>query len=139
MIAGLLWVALWRPLVDWHAQEMRRLDNAQRLLDWVTLNEARARAVAKEARQRNDAPTGSILPTITQAAEAAGIRLARLQPESGGAVSVSLEQQPFEQVVAWLAKLRDGDGVRVMQAALDAHRTPGYVNAQLRLTAENNP
>ena len=139
LTAGLLWIALWRPLLDWHAQELRRLDNAQQLFEWVTLNEARARAAAKDARQRNEAPTGSILPTITQAAEAAGIRLARLQPESGGAVSVSLEQQPFEQVVAWLARLSDDEGVRVMQGTLDAHRTPGYVNAQLRLTASATP
>ena len=133
--AALLWIAAWRPLVDWHAQEMRRLDNAQRLLEWMTLNEERARAAAKGEGQRNEAGTGSILPAITQAAEAAGIRLARLQPESGGAVSVSLEQQPFDQVVAWLANLSDGNGVRVVQASLDAHRAPGFINAQLRLAA----
>ena len=133
--AALLWIAIWRPLVDWHTHEKRRLDNAQRLLEWVTLNEGRARAAAKGAEQRNEVGTGSILPAITQAAEAAGIRLARLQPESGGAVSVSLEQQSFEQVVAWLAKLGDDDGVRVVQASLDAHRAPGFVNAQLRLAA----
>ena len=78
--AALLWIAAWHPLVDWHAQEMRRLDNAQRLLEWMTLNEERARAAAKGEGQRNEAGTGSILPAITQAAEAAGIRLARLQP-----------------------------------------------------------
>ena len=133
--AALLWIAAWHPLVDWHAQEMRRLDNAQRLLEWMTLNEERARAAAKGEGQRNEAGTGSILPAITQAAEAAGIRLARLQPESGGAVSVSLEQQPFDQVVAWLANLSDGNGVRVVQASLDAHRAPGFINAQLRLAA----
>ena len=137
MSAALLWSAVWRPLDDWHAHEMRRFDNAQRLLEWVTLNEGRARALAlaKGAEQRNEVGTGSILPAITQAAEVAGIRLARLQPESGGAVSVSLEQQSFEQVVSWLAKLRDGNGVRVVQASLDAHRAPGFVNAQLRLAA----
>ena len=133
--AALLWTAVWRPLEDWHAQEMRRLDNAQRLLEWVTLNEGRARAAATGAGQPNEAATGSILPTITQAAEAAGIRLARLQPEGGGAVSVSLEQQSFDQVVAWLAKLSEGHGVRAVQASLDAHRSPGFINAQLRLAA----
>ena len=133
--ATLLWLAVWRPLADWHEREMRRLDNAQRLLEWVTLNEGRARAAAKGASQRNEAGTGSIMPAITQAAEAAGIRLARLQPESGGAVSVSLEQQPFDQVVAWLAQLDDRSGVRVTQASVDAHRAPGFINAQLRLNS----
>ena len=135
MIAALLWMSVWQPLSDWQARELRRLDNAQRLFEWVTLNEGRARAAAAGAGQRDEAGTGSILPAITQAAEAAGIRLARLQPESGGAVSVSLEQQPFDQVVAWLAKLGDGKGIRVVQASLDAHRSPGFINAQLRLSA----
>ena len=131
--ATLLWLAVWLPLADWQEREMRRLDNAQQLFEWVTVNEGRARAAANGAGQRDEAGTGSILPAITQAAEAAGIRLARLQPESGGAVSVSLEQQPFDQVLAWLAKLDDGSGVRVVQASLDAHRAPGFVNARLRL------
>ena len=135
MIAALLWTSVWQPLSDWQEREMRRLDNAQRLFEWVTLNEGRARVAAEGAGQRDEAGTGSILPAITQAAEAAGIRLARLQPESGGAVSVSLEQQPFDQVVAWLAKLGDSNGIRVVQASLDAHRAPGFVNAQLRLSA----
>lgn len=133
LAALLLWTAVWRPLGDWQASELRRLENAQQLFEWVTLNEQRARAAAQGASQRSAAGSGSILPAITQAADAAGIRLARLQPESGGAVSVSLEQQSFDQVVAWLAKLGDGNGVRVVQASVDAHRAPGFINAQLRL------
>ena len=133
--ATLLWLAVWRPLADWQARELRRLDNAQRLFDWVTANEGRARAAAKGAGRRSAAGAGSILPAITQAAEAAGIRLARLQPESGGAVSVSVEQQRFDQVVAWLVALDDGNGVTVVQASMDAHRMPGFVNAQLRLAS----
>ena len=135
LVAALLWLAVWRPLMDWQEREMRRLDNAQRLFEWVTVNEGRARAAARGGNQRSDAETVSILPAITQAAEAAGIRLARLQPQSDSAVSVSLEQQPFDQVLAWLAKLDDDNGVRVVQASLDAHRAPGFVNAQLRLNS----
>lgn len=133
--ATLAWLAVWQPLADWQDRESRRLANAQRLLEWVSVNEERARAAARGASQRTDDRAGSILPVITQAAETAGIRLARLQPESGGAVSVSLEQQSFDQVVAWLSKLEQDNGVRVVQASLDAHRAPGFVNAQLRLNA----
>ena len=130
----LLWLGLWRPLADWQAQETARLQRAQVLLAWVSANEAQARAAAGAAAKDAPADAKAVIPAITQAAAAAGVRLSRLQPESGGGVSVFLQQQSFAKVVALIAQLQEGSGVVVELASIDAHRTPGFVDAQLRLS-----
>ena len=132
--AAFLWLALWRPLADWQAQEAARLERAQELLEWVSANEARARAAGASGKGAAAEPS-ALIPTITQAAGAAGVSLSRLQPESGGGVSVLMQQQPFDRVIALVARLQERRGLIVERASMDAHRTPGFVDAQLRIDA----
>ena len=127
----LLWLGLWRPLADWQAEQALRLESAEQLAGWLAANEDRARAAAVTLGQGGG--NGAILPLLTQAADAAGIRLSRLQPEDSGSVSVILEQQPFNTVVALLAQLEERQGIAVQRASIDAHHNAGLVNVQLRL------
>ena len=129
---ALLWLGLWRPLADWQAEQALRLRQAEQLAGWLAANEAEARAVAA-AGQGGAGAGGALLPLVTQAADESGVRLSRLQPEDNGAVSVILEQQPFNAVVALLAKLELREGIAVQRASIDAYRSAGLVNAQLRL------
>ena len=73
------------------------------------------------------------MPLITREANAQGIRLNRLQPESDGAVSVVLQAQPFNTVVEWLDRLQKTHSIEVQRISLDAEGQPGLVNAQIRL------
>lgn len=128
-----LWLGFWRPLADWQEQQEARLQRAQGLAAWVSANEAEARAWAGTVGEETEA--GAIIPAITQAAGAAGVRLSRLQPESGGGVSVLLQRQSFAQVIALIAQLQESRGVIVERASMDAQQTPGMVDAQLRLSS----
>lgn len=132
IVIALLWVMIWKPIGDWRAIEDNRYHNAQTLLDWMQVNEARARAVAK-TQPNGGASQRSILPTITTSAAAQGLTLSRLQPESNGAVSVVLQAQPFNALVLWLDNLQTTKGVAIQRISIDAEGRPGYVNAQLRL------
>ncbi len=126
-----LWAGIWKPLSDWRALEDNRYQNAQSLLEWMGANESRARSAAN-GQQGNRAPR-SLLPTVTTAAQAEGLVLSRLQPESNGAVSVVLQGQEFNAVVRWLHRLQETSGVGVQRVSLDSDGRPGYVNAQVRL------
>ncbi len=127
-----IWLGLLRPLMDWQEQQTQRLENGQRLFHWISSNEAHARRVADRRAAGAPAEAGAIIPTITQAADAAGVRLSRLQPDGGG-VSVVLQQQRFDHVIALVARLGASGDIIVTRASIDAHRTPGFVNAQLSL------
>lgn len=125
-----LWAGLWKPLSDWQAAQANRHANARTLLEWLRANESRVRAVAEQAPEDSGR---SILPLVTRAAEARGLTVGRLQPESGGVVSVTLQGQGFNDVIAWIAALKEDEGIAVIRASIDAQEAAGRVNAQLRL------
>ncbi len=126
----LLWSLVWKPVSDWQALENNRFENAQSVLDWIHANEARLR-IAVQTPEGRDGP--SLLPVITRAAEAQGLALNRLQPESSGAVTVLLQAQPFNEVMKWIHNLQENNGVTILRISIDAQGEPGYVNAQLRI------
>ena len=127
---AILWAGVWKPVSDWRTVQANRHGNAITLLGWLRANESRVRATLA---QGDDQSGNAVLPTVTRAAESRGIKVGRLQPESGGAVSVTLQDQPFNDVIAWIAELQSTQGVSVVRASIDAQETPGLVNAQLRL------
>jgi general secretion pathway protein M len=129
---SILWLAVWKPVSDWRDIEHNRYQNAQAELDWMTANEVRARAVARSASGAGDGER-SLLPVITRSAEAQGIRVNRLQPESNGVVSVSIQGQQFNALMQWLHQLQENNGVSVLRLAVDSEGRPGMVNAQIRL------
>ncbi|MAT83175.1 MAG: hypothetical protein CMD39_02685 [Gammaproteobacteria bacterium] len=125
-----LWLAVWKPVSDWRSVAHNRYQNAQANLDWFRANESRARALASSGTATSDR---SLVPVITRSAQAQGIQINRFQPESSGAVSVTIQAQPFNDLLRWLHQLQENNGVTVLRLAIDAHDRPGIVNAQIRL------
>lgn len=129
---SLLWVGIWKPTSDWQIQAMNRQQNAESLHNWLLANEA----VAKQAATNNrgsGSGTRSLTPLVTKAAAAHKITVNRLQPEANGVVSVSVQRQSFNKIIAWVAQLEENNGVSVDRASIDGVDAPGFVNAQLRL------
>ena len=125
-----LWAGVWKPVAAWEEAQADRRTDARNLLDWLKANETRARSAVE---QGGNETTRSILPIVTRAAEARGLKVGRLQPESDGVVSVTLQDQAFNDLIGWIADLGDNQGITVVRASIDAQETAGLVNAQLRL------
>ena len=128
---AIVWLGVWKPVSDWREIADNRYRNAQSTLDWMQANESTARAVAQNRQAAGS--RRALLPTITGAAQAHGLTLNRVQPESNGAVSVMVQSQAFNAVLIWLNHLQVENQVVVQRIALDAEDRPGYVNAQVRL------
>ncbi len=129
---AILWVGVWKPVSDWRDMSLNQQHNTQALFDWLRSNEAAARQAA-ESTNRGNASRRSITPVVTKAAAAHQITVNRLQPEANGIVSVSVQKQPFNKIVAWVVQLEENNGVSVVRANIDGIEVPGFVNAQLRL------
>lgn len=132
IVLALLWLMVYKPISDWHAMADNRYQNAQATLDWMRANEDRARSVARSS-QGGGGGGRSLLPAITRSAQSQGIQINRLQPEANGVVSVSIQGQPFNEVLRWLHQLQENNGVTVLRLAVDADQRPGIINAQIRL------
>ncbi len=129
IVLTLIWLLLWKPIADWQSVTHNRYDNAQATLTWLQDNEQKAKA---SAGSRAGAQDRSVMRVITQAANGQNLKLSRVQPESAGGVSVVLQDQPFNDVLLFVAQLVENNGVTVTRAAIDGSGLPGRVNAQIR-------
>lgn len=129
IVLSLLWLMVWKPVGDWRADAANRHQNAQQTFDYLKRNE---QALKDSVRAGRNPARSSIMRLITQAARARGLQLPRVQPESDGGVSVVLQDQPFNDVLAFVAQLEENNGITVNRASIDSSGTAGRVNAQLR-------
>lgn len=131
VVVSLLWVGVWKPVSDWRALSEARQQRAQQLYDWLRANEVAAKQASRQA-SRPQQGGNSITQVITRAAAAHQITVNRLQPEANRVVSVALQQQSFNKIVAWMSQLEENNGVSVERASIDGLDAPGFVNAQIR-------
>jgi general secretion pathway protein M len=127
VVAG-LWFYAWQPLAAERVQQEQRI--------------SRYLGVMRAARQAGDAAVPlRVAPSfdqplaarVTQSAEAAGIPLARLDPE-GARLRITVARAPFAVLVAWIAALEDEGGAEVVSLEMSRLTEPGVVS--LRLTVE---
>lgn len=95
-----------------------------------------AKAAALEALRSEEgtrAARGSITAQVSRSSEAAGLPIARLQPNSRGEVQVRFEAVDFDVLLEWLAQLEREQQLTVVDASISQGGRSGGVNATLRL------
>ncbi|MEM7002090.1 MAG: type II secretion system protein M [Pseudomonadota bacterium] len=131
VVATALWLGIWQPVSEWRSAAVERQQRVQQLADWLRANESAAKQAARRNTNANVSRTPT--PVITRTAQLHEITINRLQPEANGVVSVVLERQSFNKIIAWINQLETGNDITVERASVDGLENPGYVNAQLRL------
>lgn len=128
---ALVYAAVWMPL----QKDLKRLrasvPGAAAQLQWMR-NQA---PLARAARARAVTSSGSITSAIEQSAASHGVRtfVSRIEQEGNAGARVTLDAVPFNTLVTWAADLQATHGAVIEDATIDAHQTPGLVNARLRL------
>lgn len=127
----LFYLLLWQPAAR-SAQAARSAFEEQRSLH------AYLQSRAPELRGRQLQPRASVDPArlqglVTASAAEQGLAIERVDAEGHGALQVSLQPAPFEQLLRWLQSLQ-GQGVRIEEAGLE-RRDEGRVAARLSLRA----
>lgn len=130
LLALLAFAFVWLPIHDWSSAAQARHEKQRQLLEWMKANETAAREVARSTGSTGAAAQGSLLTLVANSAAEAGIQLTRVQPEANG-VSVVLQNQPFSEVLRWLAKLAEQHQVTIRQVSMDRQNAPGIVNARI--------
>lgn len=76
---------------------------------------------------------GNITALVSRSAEAAGLAISRLQPNSRGEVQVRFEGADFDRLLGWLAQVEGDQQLTVVDASIAQAGRAGGVNATLRL------
>lgn len=87
-------------------------------------------------REGAAAPASSrnLTSLLNNSAVAAGLRIARVQPNSRGAVQLRLESVPFAALLRWLHELESVQGLLLEELSVSQGGAPGIVSASLRVT-----
>jgi type II secretory pathway component PulM len=87
-------------------------------------------------REAGGAPVRSrnLTGLLNSGAEAAGLRIARLQPNNRGAVQLRMEGVSFASLLRWLHSLEDGEGLIVEELSVSQSGAPGIVSASVRVS-----
>ncbi|WP_226783109.1 type II secretion system protein GspM [Oceaniglobus trochenteri] len=127
LIAALAYQFAWRPL---------RADLAETRAEIAAYMQvqAAARAADLPAAATTTAPVPRDPPAtrITRTAQAAGLRLSRIEPE-GDLLNVTLGEVPFEALIGWLTTLEEAENLGVSGIEIDRRAAPGVVSARIAL------
>jgi general secretion pathway protein M len=82
----------------------------------------------RPARSRN------LTAVLNSSAEAAGLTITRLQPNSRGAVQLRMESAPFAELLRWLHALEHDDGLLIEELSLSQSGIGGAVSVSLRVS-----
>ncbi|MGD9599873.1 MAG: type II secretion system protein GspM [Steroidobacteraceae bacterium] len=79
----------------------------------------------------------SLVVTVDRTAREAnlGESLVRSEPSGSGGQRVQFDKARFDVMLAWLARLRQQHGIRVVSASVERTDEPGLVTASIELSA----
>lgn len=75
----------------------------------------------------------NLTQTLSQASDAQGLAVKRLQPNSRGEVQIRFEGVAFDGVLRFLEQIEGSAGLRVMDASVSSAGRDGAVNATFRV------
>ena len=125
-------LGVWQPIQINNSEQRSRYVNELTLTEWIAINKNKLKALSNSPLKQSD--TSSAVARITNAANQNKVTLDRLQPESDGSVSISLQNQNFTKVLRWLVQLETQQGLTVLRLGIDKGSKTGEVSVQIRVS-----
>jgi len=140
VVAGALYFLLViDPMSQANARLATRLGAAQELQAHLSKLADEMKSLGGAAsKQRTTLPPGaSLLDVVTTSAHAAGVQqhTKKMAPVGANALSLYLDDMPFNELAQWLVNLDQQQGIEVERATIEALPVIGTVRADLTLKA----
>ena len=131
IVGTTIYTAVWRPVSYYNQDQQARYVTELTLYEWIILHQATLSQRARQTISSNN--SSALIPSITTAANQNQMKLDRLQPTSDGGVSISLQEQQFDQVLKWLSSLENRQGFILERLSIDRSDKSGKVSGQVKL------
>ena len=132
LLFSIVITGVWQPIQINNSEQRSRYVNELTLTEWIAINKNKLKALSNSPLKQSD--TSSAVARITNAANQNKVTLDRLQPESDGSVSISLQNQNFTKVLRWLVQLETQQGLTVLRLGIDKGNKTGEVSVQIRMS-----
>lgn len=130
-VALIIYFAIWSPIYTYHQDSLQKRDTQFSLIQYMRASEKQARSSSSNTKAK---PNGqSLITDISNSARQLGIKPSRMQPEGDSTVSVWFNAVVFNDLINWVVRLNDREGVGIQQISIDRQDNPGTVNARLVL------
>lgn len=138
LLAALVYVWVWEPLVDAREAERERIAQQQALLNWLEAVAPLADELRERGAGERDFEGRSLLGVTDETARAAGLAgaVSRIEPSGDGEVRVWLEDADFVSIMGWLEDYSRSRPVRVSRLQIDRTGDEGRVDARLTLVSD---
>lgn len=123
------WLYVWQPIVQ---MQTTQTDRIARYLTVLDLSDGMGGSAPQIAV--SPTPATPLAQRITQSGEAAGIALARLDPD-GPRLRVTVAEASYASLIGWIASLEAESGVRMLSVEMSRLTGPGTVS--LRMSVED--
>jgi general secretion pathway protein M len=131
VVALILYFAVWSPIHAYYQDSLQKRDTQFSLMQYMRATEKQARSSSSNPKAK---PQGqSLITEISNSARQLGIAPSRLQPEGDDIVSVWFNDVVFNDLINWIVRLNEREGVGIQQISIDRQDNPGTVNVRLVL------
>lgn len=130
-VALIIYFAIWSPIYTYHQDSLQKRDTQFGLIQYMRASEKQARNSSSNTKAK---PKGqSLITDISNSARQLGVKPSRLQPEGDSTVSVWFNDVVFNDLINWIVRLTEREGVGIQQISIDRQDNSGTVNARLVL------
>ncbi len=140
LLLTLIYLLVVEPLFK-HMQSLESsVGDQSELLQWMQESEQQINVLRRNQGNTSGRPAanrgGSLLALVDQTAKRSklGEAIKRVEPEGSDGVRLWLEQASFDNILRWLAQIKQSQGVEVKRITIEQPDSPGIVNARISLT-----
>lgn len=133
VIFYILYGLMYRGMVDARDNYQEQIARQQETLAWMK-DAVQTIQSLKRSGTASDAAGKSLAQISEEAAKAEKLRIGRFQPKDDNEAQVWLEQEDFNNVLAFLVRLEVDYGVMLDDIAITSANRPGIVNVRLKFT-----
>ena len=127
------WLFIQVVFVELDSGRKRLADSNQRLVEKLNRVDLKVEQLAVLRAGGNSGPI-NLTRTLTQASQANGLPVKRLQPNNRGEVQIRFEAVDFDGLLQFLEQIEGASGLAVLEASISSARRAGGVNATLRIS-----
>lgn len=133
LVILIIYLSLWQPLTSSVARLDESVAQQRQDLLWMQAASGSVRQLQQNSQSRMS--SRSMLAVVDQAITTANLKagLQRMEPDGQNTVKLWLNKSPFDQIIAMLGQLEQGQGIAVQTVAMTSADGAGLVDARITL------